>query len=72
MRAFKNRNGAWATTVKVQRHTEDGRLPRYATVLFYSFGAELTKAGALKAGRADARRLKAHMKKHGEVPNGRL
>lgn len=72
VRALKNRNGAWVTSVKVQRHTEDGRLPHFKTELFYTFGAELTKAGALKAGRSDARRLKKYMAQTGIVPPRRL
>lgn len=70
-RAFRD-GKTWTTTVRVQRHTEDGRLPRYKTELFYRFGDFPSKDDALREGRADIRELKRHMAKTGTIPTRRL
>lgn len=72
VRAFRDDDGRWRTTVKVQRYIADGRLPRYRTDLFYEIAGHATKADALRVGRSDGRRLKRFIAKEGRIPNGRL
>ena len=72
VRAFRRDDGSWLTTVKVQEHIRDGRLPRYRTGLFYEIAGHASKADALRIGRSDARRLKRFIAKEGRIPGARL
>lgn len=72
VRAFRDDDGTWRTTVKVQQHIRDGRLPRYRTDLFYEVPGHADKATALRVGRSDARRLKRYIAQEGRIPGGRL
>lgn len=72
VRAFREDDGTWRTTVKVQEHIRDGRLPRYRTALYYEIPGHGTKAEALRVGRSESRRLKRFIATEGRIPNGRL